>query len=94
MQQQKQRSKDAVSEVDLTARNSLGEMASELGATTFTGHHDLQGEGHILALLQDGQPVESAPEGIPILAACRKQMLQTKKMTSMQKNDFNAMSRI
>ena len=63
MQEQKQRSKDAVSEVDLTARNSLGEMASELGATTFTGHHDLQGEGQIVALLQDGRPVQSAPEG-------------------------------
>ncbi len=63
MQEQRQRSKDAVSEVDLTARSSLGEMAGELGATTFTGHHDLQGEGQILALLQDGRPVQSAAEG-------------------------------
>ncbi|KAL0021441.1 hypothetical protein WJX79_010147 [Trebouxia sp. C0005] len=63
MQIQKQRSKDASKQVDMTASDSLREQLRQIRATQFQGYEDVQGVGAVVAILQHGQMVPSAHEG-------------------------------
>ncbi|KAA6423619.1 MAG: alanyl-tRNA synthetase, partial [Trebouxia sp. A1-2] len=62
MQIQKQRSKDASKQVDMTASDSLREQLRQIRATQFQGYEDVQGVGAVVAILQHGQMVPSAHE--------------------------------
>lgn len=63
MQIQKQRSKDASKQVDMTASDSLREQLRQIRATQFQGYEDVQGAGAVVAVLHNGQMVSSAHEG-------------------------------
>ncbi len=61
---QKQRSKDASKQVDMTASDSLREQLRQIRATQFQGYEDVQGAGAVVAVLHNGQMVSSAHEGV------------------------------
>jgi len=63
VQIQKQRSKDASKQVDMTASDSLREQLRQIRATQFQGYEDVQGAGAVVAVLHNGQMVSSAHEG-------------------------------
>lgn len=54
---------DAREDVDLTADAALAEVASEAGATQFTGYTELLQAARIVRLVQDGAMVESCGVG-------------------------------
>ena len=64
VQIQKQRSKDASKQVDMTASDSLREQLRQIRATQFQGYEDVQGAGAVVAVLHHGQMVLSAHEGV------------------------------
>lgn len=47
----------------MTAGNTLGDLASQIGPTTFVGYRQLEAQGSIVALLQGGRPVDSVAAG-------------------------------
>lgn len=63
MQVQRQRSKDSARTVDLSTGSVLGDLASEFGATQSLFHTHNSSHSHIVALIKDGQRVESASAG-------------------------------
>lgn len=55
---------DAREEVDLTADSALSELASQAGATEFTGYEELRLDSvAVLQLLKEGASVESCSVG-------------------------------
>ncbi len=62
---QKRRSREALKSIDLTAGRLLGEMAGQLGASSFIGyeHGSLRADASVLALLKDGKTVGLASAG-------------------------------
>ena len=60
---QKKRSKDASKQVDLTASDALREQLREVRATQFQGYEDVQGAGAVVAIVQNGEVVQTAHEG-------------------------------
>ncbi len=64
VQIQKQRSKDASKQVDMTASDSLREQLRQIRATQFQGYEDVQGAGAVVAVLHNGHMVSSAHEGV------------------------------
>ena len=69
LQVQKQRSKDASKQVDLTASDALREQLRQTRATLFQGYEDVQGAGAVVAILRQGQMVSSACQGVKALSA-------------------------
>ena len=73
MAAQRGRSREAVRALDLTAGgNALGDLAGRLGAATaFIGyeHGPLRAQGSVLAILRNGESVESASAGVCMLPA-------------------------
>lgn len=63
MEVQRQRSKDSARTVDLTSGNLLGDLAAQFGATQFTGYTGMQGQGKVVALVRNGESVDSASSG-------------------------------
>lgn len=61
--------------VDMTAGNTLGEMAGRIGHTTFLGYGQLEAGARITALLQGGHPVESVAAGVCCLELICKRSL-------------------
>lgn len=77
MASQKSRSREAVRSIDMTAGHALGDLAQQLGSTSFIGyeHGPLQAPGSVLAIFCGGSSVESASKGLPrngsVTCACR-----------------------
>lgn len=73
MESQKLRSREASKAVDLTAGLALGDLAQRLGSTAFIGyeHGPLRAAASVLAILRDGQSVESASAGVRMHPICR-----------------------
>jgi len=69
MQAQRQRSKDSVKTVDMTAGSAFGDLAEQLGKTEFVGHTQLETSATITALMQDGKPVDTVAAGVPCFAS-------------------------
>lgn len=63
MKAQRQRSKDSAKAVDLEVGGVLAGLASDLEATVFSGYHDLEGTSQVVAILKDGDSVQSVNEG-------------------------------
>ncbi|EIE20523.1 alanyl-tRNA synthetase [Coccomyxa subellipsoidea C-169] len=65
MAAQKSRSREAVRSIDMTAGHALGDLAQQLGRTSFIGyeHGPLRVPGSVLAILRGGSSVESASAG-------------------------------
>ena len=66
MKKQQEGSAAAHETVDLTARDALDELASELDATEFLGYTDRAATAPVQALLANGRPVESAEAGTEV----------------------------
>lgn len=64
MKAQRKRSKDSAKSVDLEVGGVLAGLASEMEATIFSGYHDLEGQGRVVALLKDGDSVSSCSQGM------------------------------
>ena len=67
MKAQRQRSKDSAKSVDLEVGGVLAGLASNTDATVFSGYYNLHGQGHVVAILRDGDSVSSASEGMLLL---------------------------
>ena len=63
MQVQKKRSKDSSKQVDLTAADAVRQQLQSVGITRFQGYEDVQGAGAVVAILKDGNMIETAQEG-------------------------------
>ena len=63
MQVQKRRSKDSSKQVDLTAGDAVRQQLQSVGITHFQGYEDVQGAGAVVAILKDGNMIETAQEG-------------------------------
>ncbi|GIL79387.1 hypothetical protein Vretimale_16555 [Volvox reticuliferus] len=63
MEAQRQRSKDSREMVDLTARAGLAQLAAQVGPTAFTGYTSTRGNGRVVGVMRDGQPVECVVAG-------------------------------
>ena len=63
-QVQKKRSKDSSKQVDLTAADAVRQQLQSIGATQFQGYADVQGAGAVVAILKDGNLVQTAKEGV------------------------------
>ena len=63
MQVQKKRSKDSSKQVDLTAADAVRQQLQSVGITRFQGYEDVQGAGAVVAILKDGNMIETAREG-------------------------------
>lgn len=66
MSKQRQRSKDSAKTVDLEVGGVLAQLGNQIDATRFNGYSDLEGQGTVLALLKNGQSVESIQSGTEI----------------------------
>ena len=66
MASQKSRSREAARSIDMTAGHALGDLAQQLGSTSFIGyeHGPLRAPGSVLAIFCAGSSVESASEGL------------------------------
>lgn len=66
MASQKNRSREAARSIDMTAGHALGDLAQQLGRTSFIGyeHGPLRSPGSVLAILRGGSSVESASAGL------------------------------
>lgn len=74
LQVQKKRSKDASKQVDLTATDALRQQLRHIKATQFRGYEDVAGAGLVVAILQNGEMVSTAHEGVGltmIFGCCR-----------------------
>ena len=69
VQIQKKRSKDASKQVDLTATDALREQLRHIKATQFRGYEDMAGAGLVVAILQNGEMVPTAREGLSLNVA-------------------------
>ena len=65
MDAQKARAKAAARTVDLSAVERLGDLAARLGASEVVGWDRLEAPGTVIAILRDGEPVDSACGGVP-----------------------------
>ena len=63
LQEQRQRSKDSSKVVDMTAMDALRQRLGQLNATQFSGYHGTSGQGAVVAIVRDGESVDSAEEG-------------------------------
>ncbi|CAL8465000.1 g4535 [Coccomyxa elongata] len=65
MASQKSRSREAARSIDMTAGHALGDLAQQLGSTSFIGydHGPLRAPGSVLAIFRGGSSVDSASEG-------------------------------
>eukprot|EP00891_Asterochloris_glomerata_P004769 jgi/Astpho2/4769/Aster-00316 len=63
MKEQRQRSKDSSKVVDMTAMDALRQRLGQLNATQFSGYHGTSGQGAVVAIVRDGESVDSAEEG-------------------------------
>lgn len=66
MEEQKKRSKDAHETIDLLARGSLEEITSGVAATEFLGYGLPSTKAQVMALVADGNSVESAEAGAQV----------------------------
>jgi alanyl-tRNA synthetase len=66
MEEQKKRSKDAHETIDLLARGSLEEITSGVAATEFLGYSLPSTKAQVMALVADGNSVESAEAGAQV----------------------------
>jgi len=60
MEAQRRRAQSARQEVDLTARQALGELAEKVGGTAFVGYERLSESGRVVGLLAGGSTVDEA----------------------------------
>ncbi|GMH41527.1 hypothetical protein BSKO_09437 [Bryopsis sp. KO-2023] len=63
MKLQKQRSKDAREDVDMTAGADVTSLVEAGGSTEFVGYHTLTESGNVVAIFVDGKQVKSAEDG-------------------------------
>lgn len=64
VQIQKKRSKDASKQVDLTATDALREQLRKIRSTQFRGYEEVSGAGLVVAILQNGEMVSTAHQGV------------------------------
>ena len=64
MQEQRERARNARKDAD--AWKGEGSAAAGLPQTVFTGYTQMEGEGQVLAIIQNGQRVDSADEGAEV----------------------------
>lgn len=63
MSAQRQRSKDSVKVVDMTAGSALGDLATRVANTIFVGHSSLKTTSRVVALLKNEEQVNSVTAG-------------------------------
>ncbi len=66
MQEQRERARSARKDAGADAWNGEGSAASGLEETVFTGYTQMEGEGKVTAIIQNGQRVDSAAEGAEV----------------------------
>ncbi len=66
MRQQKERARSARKNAGADAWKGEGRAVKGLPATEFTGYTELAGEAQVLAIIQNGQRVDAAPEGAEV----------------------------
>ncbi|KAK9807395.1 hypothetical protein WJX73_000319 [Symbiochloris irregularis] len=103
MEVQRKRSKDSARTIDLNSGNLLGDLAAQFGATEFTGYTHIQGQGKIVALVRNGQSIDSASSGdevevlldqSPFYAESGGQVGDNGILRSLQPSDGKATARI
>ena len=70
MQEQRERARNARKDAGADAWKGRGSAAAGLAETVFTGYTQMQGDGKVLAIIQNGQQVDSAAEGAERSAWC------------------------
>jgi alanyl-tRNA synthetase len=55
---------------DIFERGPLADVRQKHGATTFEGYATDRGEGRIIAILEDDEPIGEAPEGREVVLVC------------------------
>ena len=63
MQEQRERARNARKDAGADAWKGEGSAAAGLPQTVFTGYAQMEGEGQVLAIVRNGQRVDSAGEG-------------------------------
>ena len=66
MQEQRERARNARKNAGADAWKGEGSAASGLPETVFTGYTQLEGDGKVLAIIQNGQQVDTADEGAEV----------------------------
>ena len=66
MQEQRERARNARKDAGADAWKGEGSAAAGLPQTVFTGYTQMEGEGQVLAIIQNGQRVDSADEGAEV----------------------------
>ena len=66
MQEQRERARNARKNAGADAWKGEGSAASGLPETAFTGYTQLEGDGKVLAIIQNGQQVDTADEGAEV----------------------------
>ena len=66
MQEQRERARNARKDAGADAWKGEGSAAAGLPETVFTGYTQMQGDGKVLAIIQNGQQVDSAAEGAEV----------------------------
>ena len=66
MQEQRERARSARKDAGADAWKGEGSAASGLEETVFTGYTQMEGEGKVTAIIQNGQRVDSAAEGAEV----------------------------
>ena len=66
MQEQRERARSARKDAGADAWKGEGTAAAGLPETVFTGYGQLEGEAKVVAIIQNGQRVESAGEGAEV----------------------------
>ena len=65
-QEQRERARNARKDAGADAWKGEGSAAAGLPETVFTGYTQMQGDGKVLAIIQNGQQVDSAAEGAEV----------------------------
>ena len=66
LQEQRERARNARKDAGADAWKGEGSAAAGLPETVFTGYTQMQGDGKVLAIIQNGQQVDSAAEGAEV----------------------------
>ena len=80
---QRQRSKDSAKAVDLEMGGVLAGLASDLESTVFSGYHDLEGTSEVLAILKEGNLVESVSRGVSLYPLLPKSQVYSLQNTAL-----------
>ena len=66
MQEQRERARNARKDAGADAWKGEGSAASGLPETVFTGYAQMEGDGRVIAIIQNGQRVDSASQGAEV----------------------------